>query len=139
MRVSNPDTRRKYIGSAGIKNNLLPVSGQIGYKPHPAQVRGCLHLQAVTCNTIQTVFFSHNTKDVTSLDRKLICLTSVLQKLIKASSTNNFFRIQHLYYGLSQYCLSTPPRDKLSLEVSISEKLVTFVINHSSSKTALCP
>lgn len=136
MRVSNPDTRRKYIGSAGIKNNLLPVSGQIGYKLHPAQVRGCLHLQAVTCNTIQTVFFHIIRKMSTSLDRKLICLTSVL---LKASSTNNFFRIQHLYYGLSQYCLSTPPRDKLSLEVSISEKLVTFVINHSSSKTALCP
>ena len=42
LTVSNPDTRRKYIGSAGIKNDLLPVSGQIGYKPHPAQVRGCL-------------------------------------------------------------------------------------------------
>ena len=126
LRVSNPDTRKKYIGSADIKNNLLPVSGQIGYKPHPAQVRGCLHLQAMTCNTIQTVFFSQNTKDVTSFDRKLICLTSVLLKLFKASSTNNLFRIQHLYYALSQYCLITRPPNKLSLEVSISEKLVTL-------------
>ena len=55
--ISNPDTRKKYIGSAGINNNLLPVSGEIGYKPHLAQVRGCLHQQAMTCNTIQTAFF----------------------------------------------------------------------------------
>jgi len=43
LRVSNPDTRKKYIGSADIKNDLL-LSGQIGYKPHPAQVRGaCIY------------------------------------------------------------------------------------------------
>ena len=39
LRFSNPDTRKKYIGSADIKNYLL-LSGQIGYKPHPAKVRG---------------------------------------------------------------------------------------------------
>ena len=83
--ISNPDTRKKYIGSAGIKNNLLPVSGEIGYKSHLAQVRGCLHQQAMTCNTIQTAFFLQNTKDVSSFGRKLICLTSVLLKLFKAS------------------------------------------------------
>ena len=39
LRFSNPDTRKKYIGSADIKNYLL-LSGQIGDKPHSAQVRG---------------------------------------------------------------------------------------------------